>query len=474
MPDTNEIDETAREIVADRGAGPEAGGETTVLDAVVVGAGPAGVAVGAALAELGVDFLVVDRDGIGASFRAWPEETRLLTPSFASNSFGQVDLNAVAPRTSPAFSLGREHPDGPAYADYLEGVVDLYEIPVETGVEVTGLERAAPAVDGERSEEDPHGVREGVADHVDGVDHADRVDHATGADSAAETLAVDGGAAARPFALSTTDGPVVADHVVWAAGEFGSPRRDAFTGAAEHGVHYGEVDSWAGFAADHDAVCGAETDADGHDDDAIGEVDDSVLVVGGFESGVDAAVGLVDAGADVVLLDSGDPWNYAHPDPSEALSPFTRERLDRAHQTGRLTLEPGTEVVRVSAIDGGYELRTVSGETYRTRIPPVLATGFEPTLGPAARLFDDGDRGFPALTDADESTTTPGLFLAGPAVTHDAVRFCFVYKFRQRAPVVAATIADRCGVDTAPLDRWRDAGMYLDDLSCCEPDVCDC
>jgi len=104
----------------------------------------------------------------------------------------------------------------------------------------------------------------------------------------------------------------------------------------------------------------------------------------------------------------------------------------------------------------------------------VLATGFEPTLGPVADAFADGDRGYPALTEADESTTTPGLFLAGPAVTHDGIRFCFIYKFRQRAPVVAATIAERCGVDTDPLERWREENMYLDDLSCCEPDVCDC
>ena len=444
MPDTNGASEPGKGIGAERA--PET--DSTRFDVVVVGAGPAGVAVGAALAELELDFLVVDREGVGASFRAWPDETRLLTPSFASNSFGQVDLNAVAPRTSPAFSLGREHPDGPAYADYLEGVVELYEIPVATGVEVTDVEPVTTEVDGRESRSSR---REDAADAGESV-----------AVDAGESVAVDGGTATRPFALSTTDGPLVADHVVWAAGEFGSPRRDAFSGAAEHGVHYGDLDSWADFGAEH-----------GGPDDRT-EGDDSVLVVGGFESGVDAAVGLVNAGASVTLFDSGDPWNYTHPDPSEALSPFTRERLDEAFETGRLTLEPDTAVVDVSGVDEGYELTTAAGETHRTRFPPVLATGFEPTLGPVADRFDDGDRGFPALTDADESTTTPGLFLAGPAVTHDEVRFCFIYKFRQRAPVVAAAIADRCGADTEPLELWREEGMYLDDLSCCEPDVCDC
>jgi len=426
--------------------GADRGDHGDRYDAVVVGAGPAGVAVGAALAELDLDFLVVDRDGIGASFRAWPDETHLLTPSFASNSFGATDLNAVAPRTSPAFSLGREHPDGERYADYLEGVVELYDVPVEAGVEVTEIERISA---------DGSGVD--VDDPVDGP----------------ESVALDGGATVGPFRLSTTDGPLVADHVVWAAGEFGSPRKHAFTGAAEHGVHYGEVDSWAAFAAEHGlAVEGGDEEVPR--DGTETESDGPVVVVGGFESGVDAAVALINLGTEVVLVDSGDPWNYTHPDPSEALSPYTRERLDAAAETGRLSFEPGTDVIGVDRVEGGYELRTADGDAIRTDVPPVLATGFEPTLGPVADAFADGDRGYPALTEADESTTTPGLFLAGPSVTHDGIRFCFIYKFRQRAPVVAATIAERCGVDTDPLERWREENMYLDDLSCCEPDVCDC
>jgi len=52
---------------------------------VIVGAGPAGIGVAAALRDAGVtDVAIIDRQGIGASFRRWPMETRLLTPSFPS------------------------------------------------------------------------------------------------------------------------------------------------------------------------------------------------------------------------------------------------------------------------------------------------------------------------------------------------------------------------------------------------------
>jgi putative flavoprotein involved in K+ transport len=70
--------------------------------------------------------------------------------------------------------------------------------------------------------------------------------------------------------------------------------------------------------------------------------------------------------------------------------------------------------------------------------------------------------------EADESTVTPGLFLAGPAVTHREAIFCFVYKFRQRFGVVAREIGDRLGVDTSPLEQLRAQQFLLDDLSCCE------
>jgi len=115
----------------------------------------------------------------------------------------------------------------------------------------------------------------------------------------------------------------------------------------------------------------------------------------------------------------------------------------------------------------------------RTSQPPLLCTGFAGSvaLGAAKDLFEWGDEnatgclaGAPLISDWDESTKTPGLFLVGPAVRHDQHIFCFVYKYRQRFGVVATRIALELGfenVDDA-VETLRETNMYLDDFSCCK------
>jgi hypothetical protein len=84
-----------------------------------------------------------------------------------------------------------------------------------------------------------------------------------------------------------------------------------------------------------------------------------------------------------------------------------------------------------------------------------------------AELFSRREDGYPLLSELDESTITPGLFLCGPMVRHENHVFCFIYKFRQRFAVVAKTVADRLGLPAEQLEVYRQWGMYLDDLSCC-------
>ena len=102
-----------------------------------------------------------------------------------------------------------------------------------------------------------------------------------------------------------------------------------------------------------------------------------------------------------------------------------------------------------------------------TPVPPLLATGFDGSLGLVADLFEPRDDGFPLLSEQDESTITPGLYLCGPAVRHEQHVFCFIYKYRQRFAVVAKAIATALGLPAEALETYRQWGMYLDDLSCC-------
>ncbi|MFP9062579.1 NAD(P)/FAD-dependent oxidoreductase [Natrialbaceae archaeon A-chndr2] len=424
------------------------------VDVAVVGAGAAGIGIGVALSMLEVETVILERDEIGASFRRWPDEMRFITPSFPSNSFGLTDLNAVTPNTSPAVTLDREHPDGDEYANYLEAVADFHELPVETGVEVTGLQTRpqTESLDNEPTDEETTSrdgtQRESVIPAGDGgalID--DYVGQANGAG----------------FVLETNEGPVHSKYVIWATGHFGSPRTDVFSGA-DACIHTSEVRSWAEHASSNST--------------------DDFLIIGGYESGIDAAVALVEAGCRVRVLDRGEPWATRGPDPSEVLSPYTLNRLESVADSDRLLVEGGAVVksidrdvdncfeVRAQAADG-YELEKGETSTYTVPTRPILATGFEPALGPATDYFPSED-GKIALTDRDESPTTPGLFLAGPDVTHNGVKFCFIYKFRARFPIVAKTIGERLGIDTDPLEVYREQNMFLEDLSCCEPDMCDC
>ena len=93
-------------------------------DAVVIGAGAAGIGVGITLQHVGIErFLIVDRDSVGSSFAAWPAETRFITPSFPSNSIGMLDLNSIAIGVSPAYNMRVEHPTGAEYATKIQGLI---------------------------------------------------------------------------------------------------------------------------------------------------------------------------------------------------------------------------------------------------------------------------------------------------------------------------------------------------------------
>lgn len=249
------------------------------------------------------------------------------------------------------------------------------------------------------------------------------------------------------FELHTSDGILRAATVVWAAGEFQYPRRNPFPGA-EHCVHSSDVKSWKRLSGDH------------------------FIVIGGYESGIDAAVHLANAGRRVRVLERNAVWSSTASDPSITLSPFTWDRL-MATPEGRIELIDEVSIERVEKQRGSYAVIDASGKSWKTPRKPILATGFvgSPTL--IRELFDWREDAVPRLNSVDESTRTPGLFLVGPLVRHEHLVFCFIYKFRQRFGVVAHEIGRRLGCDTAPLEKYRFWGMFLDDLSCCGSDcVC--
>lgn len=361
-----------------------------IYDVVVVGGGAAGVGVAVALKHAGIkDFAVLERHRVGASFDAWPAETRFITPSFPSNSIGMLDLSSVAIGVSPAFSLGVEHPTGRQYAAHLRGVAQHFELPISPHTEVMR-----------------------VGTHDDG------------------------------FRVDTADGPVLARHVIWAAGEFQYPHVNGFAGSD---------------LCRHTATLASYEELDG----------DELVIIGGYESGVDAAYHLALRNKRVRLLDKGCPWERDTSDPSVALSTFSRERMRTAAFTEQVQLFPQAPVVSVAQVDGMYNVATMNGFLFQTRVPPLFAGGFEGSHKLVADLFEQRGDGLPVLSKHDESTIVPGLFLCGPSVRHDNHVFCFIYKYRQRFAVVAKAIATSLGLPAQALEEYRKWGMYLDDLSIC-------
>lgn len=172
-------------------------------DVVVVGAGPAGLGVSVLLQKIGINYVILEKDFVGSSFRKWPHETRFISPSFTGNFFKMPDLNAITPATSPAFDLLTEHPNGNEYADYLVVLSRHFQLPVETNVEVKNIE----------NKEDS-------------------------------------------FIVKTTNGTFGCAFVIWAAGEYQYPKMSAFQGA-ELCLHYSDIVSFSTLIGEEFSIVGA-------------------------------------------------------------------------------------------------------------------------------------------------------------------------------------------------------------------------
>lgn len=366
-------------------------------DVLIVGGGPAGLGIAIALQTLGLNnFAILERHEIGASFCRWPEQMRLITPSFNAHAFGYPDLNAITPRTAPSYTLGMEHPNGKSYATYLQIVYDHFSLPVTTGEDVSAV---IPENNG-------------------------------------------------TFRVTTARGEWKARFVIWAAGEFQYPRTPAFPGSE---------------LCQHSGSLRLLPDVEGR----------RAVIIGGYESGIDAAINMVRSGKQVQVIERTGFRSGDGQDPSTSLSPFTVERMRETLTAENFALATGVEARAVTRSGGYYVVHATGDERFVSDSPPILATGFESSARLIGSRFAWRPDGLPELNDMDESTLTPGLFLAGPSVRQGSIIFCFIYKFRQRFPVVARAIGERLGLDVSPLEKYRAGNMYLDDLSCCG-EACSC
>ena len=363
---------------------------------IIIGAGPAGIGCALALNRAGIkDIVILEANCVGSSFRRWPKQMRLITPSFHTNSFYQTDLNSITPDTSPADFFQKQHLTGKEYADYLGTGVAHFGLNVREQVKVSQI---TPG-------------REGYCVHTDKENYK-------------------------------------AEIIIWAGGEFSLPKLKSFEGA-ELCAHSSVFRDW--------------NDYQGKD----------ALVIGGYESGIDAAFNLVGIGKRVIVLSSGEPWKVDHPDPSEILSPYTRDRLlsTLKENPGKMVLRGNCKVLSVSKLSNRYIVETDDGEIFESEHRPIAATGFQSALTPVKDLFK-WENSLPVFTEEDESTLYPGIYYSGPSLVHNNSKFCFIYKFRARFGVIARSVAKRLGYPEPDLEDDRRRGFLVDDLECCTN--CEC
>lgn len=256
------------------------------------------------------------------------------------------------------------------------------------------------------------------------------------------------------FVANTNEGDLTAKTVVWAAGQFFFPRDLEFPGA-ELALHSSKVKDWSELQGDE------------------------FTVIGGYESGVDAALNLVELGKSVGLHSRGEPWSSTDPDPSRSLSPRTLDRLREIMKSSetskKLQLFKNSDIIQIEEGEGWWTLWDQDDVPSVSRTRPILANGFHSGLGAVDQLFERNKDNLPVFSEeADESTITPGLFYSGPALVHRNSLFCFVYKFRARFGVIAREIASRLGkpdVDEKLLPYLK-AGFMNTDLDCCTDCQC--
>jgi len=107
---------------------PERPADDDLMDVLVVGAGPAGIAAALRCTELGLSYVVIDQDDIGGTVRKYPRQKLTLT--------GPMTLPLVGKVTRSEF-LKEE------LIAYWEEIIARYELDLRAGIRMTGVEGAA-------------------------------------------------------------------------------------------------------------------------------------------------------------------------------------------------------------------------------------------------------------------------------------------------------------------------------------------
>lgn len=368
----------------------------------IIGGGPAGLGLGILFEQLNIQYEILEKETLGSSFKKWPKQMRFISPSFTTNYFGFTDLNAICPDTSPAFALHKTFPSGEEYAQYLQGVSDFYELNIKEQTNVISIKKNQD-----------------------------------------ETFSIEIEKKKSKDSKKTQKSKLISKYIIWAVGEFSFPNTEIFEGA-QHCIHNSTISNWEEFVSSTLTTKKSQEYA----------------VIGGYESGADAAYNLAKLKQNVTIFEKNEHFLENITDPSKTLSPSTIERLEGVENNFRVLEHSQVTKVEYDSKLNQYTINYIRNfEDKKTQeisqehnvhiinTQPILATGFVNNTIFIKDLCSYDAKDSVELSDRDEVLNCKNLYLSGPQVRQGNVLFCFIYKFRQRFAVIAEDICNKEGIE---------------------------
>jgi thioredoxin reductase len=372
----------------------------------------------------------------GNSFKNWSKETKLLTPSFTSNMFMQPDLNAVTPLTSPAYSMNTEHMSGAEYAGYLNHIADYFKLNVKENTKVMSVEK----------KDDLFYVKTKKTNNIESEEKNENKDDSNSKNNKEE---------------SEEEIIYTCKYLVWGAGEFFYPRKNIIKGE-ELAINYADIKSFS--------------------DLNINDTEDRVIIIGGYEAGMDSAVNLAKRNIKTLVLDKTDRLSLEIDDPSKSLSPYTIDKAKDCVEDETIIYRFGESVkeIKEEAKKGEklFVIISESGIEYMGKNRPIICSGFSGSVKVINNLVAEKENNNLEINDYDESVKTNNLFFVGPNIHTANVILCFIYKFRMRVAVVVSEICRRENkIDTEKykefIEYYKKYNFYLESVGACDVN-CSC
>jgi thioredoxin reductase (NADPH) len=346
--------------------------ESSSVDVLIVGAGPAGLAAGCHCQDCGLSCLVMDRAGLAQSFTEYPDTLRFFSPP------DEMEIAGV-----PLPVAGGEKPTRDTYLAYLRSVVRFRKLPLATWESVVEVVREA-----------------------DGFQVRTRLEPDAG------------------------QGRVMhCRRIVAATGLWHEPVRLPAPGYERPNV----------FAEFHEPTAFFDQD---------------VLVIGGGNSAVGAALSLAEARARVTLSMRRPPRNYR-----SGLRPFVKRDLAFAVDEGRVTLHAQTVVTTIGGLCSTLQpVRYTGSEDLSEGTAADYEPMGEPFDVPARFVFcllghrpdtvflrgvlglDLRPDGRPVCDPGTWETSVPGVFVAGSLADHS---IDIVLGLRRQAVAAVDSIAQQ-------------------------------